>query len=551
MSKTGSIAGVATAFGLGMAMMWALDRGGSSAAATAAGPEASSGAIAVVEGPRQVNEGAARVDLYVMSQCPYGVEAEKAFKPVVADLGADLDLRIEYIGSSGPDGELGSLHGQPEVMGNIAQLCAMKYSPKWFEFIECQNENWKAVDSNWDACGKRLGVPADKLAACVGGEEGKGLLRESYARAEKAKANGSPTIHIGGKDYEGSRKPADLMRAICNEYQGNKPAACTNIPELPKVNVTLLGDKRCGEDCDLDQLSKQVRRVIGNPVITQVDYGSEEGKKLFAEIKPIELPALVFDETLAQDVEAAMKIVQGSREVGKKRVLSAGEWSPACVDKDGCKLDECKNKLMCRAEEPNKLEVFVMSQCPYGVKGLDAMKAVLDNFKEARAAAKDKKVPELTFQVHFVGNEEEGKLTSLHGQPEVDENIREACAAQHYPKDYKFMDYVWCRNKDIMSESWEGCASADKGFDVAVIKKCFEGEEGKKLMSASFAHADKLGFSASPTWLVNGKYQFSGIDAETIKKNVCAHNKLPGCEKDLTAALPDPGGAAPQGASCD
>ena len=269
----------------------------------------------------------------------------------------------------------------------------------------------------------------------------------------------------------------------------------------------------------------------------------ERGKKLFAEIKPIELPALIFDETLAQDVDAAMKIVQGSREVGKKRVLSAGEWSPTCVDKDGCKLDECKNKLMCRAEEPNKLEVFVMSQCPYGVKGLDAMQAVLQNFKEARVASKDKKVPELAFQIHFVGNEEEGKLTSLHGQPEVDENIREACAAKHYAKDHKFMEYVWCRNKDIMSTSWEGCASTEKGFDVEVIKKCFEGEEGKKLMSASFAYADKLGFSGDKLAKADGQLTLHGVTKPvtlTFTQFKCGEHpvyKKHYCAGDATATI--------------
>ena len=87
----------------------------------------------------------------------------------------------------------------------------------------------------------------------------------------------------------------------------------------------------------------------------------------------------------------------------------------------------------------------------------------------------------------------------------------------------------------------------EKGFDVEKMKKCFEGSEGKKLLAKSFAYSQKLGFGASPTWLVNGKFQFSGIDAETIKKNVCAHNKLPGCENDLSSATPvaQPGAAEP------
>jgi hypothetical protein len=34
---------------------------------------------------------------------------------------------------------------------------------------------------------------------------------------------------------------------------------------------------------------------------------------------------------------------------------------------------------------------------------------------------------------------------------------------------------------------------------------------------------------------VNNKYKFSGIDAETVRKNLCDHNKdLKGCENKLS-----------------
>jgi hypothetical protein len=30
--------------------------------------------------------------------------------------------------------------------------------------------------------------------------------------------------------------------------------------------------------------------------------------------------------------------------------------------------------------------------------------------------------------------------------------------------------------------------------------------------------------------VANGKYKFSGVEAADIKSNMCAHNKLDGCE---------------------
>ena len=186
---------------------------------------------------------------------------------------------------------------------------------------------------------------------------------------------------------------------------------------------------------------------------------------------------------------------------------------------------------MCRKEAANRLEVFVMSQCPYGVKGLDAMQEVLKNFGD-----------KLEFAVHFIGDgSASAGFKSMHGQGEVDEDLREVCAAKHYPKNNKFMDYVWCRDKDIRGSDWKKCAGGSTGIDAKVIETCSTGEEGKKLLEQEFALSSSLGIGASPTWLTNGRFKFSGVDPETIRKNVCDHNKaLKGCENKLTGSSGPP-----------
>src|SRR6201999_4145543 len=117
-----------------------------------------------------------------------------------------------------------------------------------------------------------------------------------------------------------------------------------------------------------------VKSKVGNPVVTTVDYLSPEGKKLFDQIKPANLPALVFDGTLDADKDAAQAFSRGIKAAGSYKVLATGGWNPACADEGGCRLEECKATMQCRAEIPKKLDAFVMSQCPFGVKGLDAMK---------------------------------------------------------------------------------------------------------------------------------------------------------------------------------
>jgi len=518
MNKSTAVLGFILSFVAGMMLMWGIHQRGEG------GIQADKSGSTPVEGATKPNSGAVKAEFFVMSQCPYGVQAINGIIDAAEKLGPDVDLHIDYIGTTGADGNLSSMHGPNEVAGDIAQLCSMKHAPSsYLKIFACQNKNSREVGTNWESCAKEAGAPADKIAGCVNGDEGKKLLSESFQRSQQRNATGSPTIYIAGKKYSGQRKGTDFLRAICAEYTGKKPAVCQNIPESPKVNVTILTDKRCA-DCNVNRYEGMLKSRIGSPVIKTVDYSDPEGQKLYADTKPGNLPVLIFDKTLDADKDAMAALSRGMKPAGNWKVVQVGgEWNPVCAGDGGCDKEECKNTLGCRTEVPNKLEVFVMSQCPYGVKALNAMEEVLKNFKN-----------KIDFRVHFIGGGDATTgLSSMHGQGEVDEDLREACAIKHYAKDYRWMDYVLCRNKNIRDTNWQACATGEIKADV--IKKCAEGDEGKELLAAEFAIASGMGIGASPTWLANNRFKFSGIDAETVRKNLCEHNKdLKGCENKLS-----------------
>jgi len=484
------------------------------------------------------NPGAVKVEFFVMSQCPYGVQVMNGVKDTIDALGPDVDFRFDFIGTKGPNGELTSMHGPAEVTGDIVQLCAAKQAPAAaLNMIFCQNKKPAEVATNWEACAKEANIPVEPLRTCLNGEEGKTLLSESFARASARGARGSPTMFVADKPYQGRRGPKDFMRGICNEFKGEaQPASCKSLPEQPKVNVTVISDKRC-TDCNPDRLVGMLSNQIGKPVITQLDYGDAEGRKLYDQVAPAGdamLPLVLFDDTLKGDADAMTGLGRHLRPMGAMQTLNTGaSFQPACVNEGGCKLPQCQNTLACRKEESKKLEVFVMSQCPYGVKALNAMQEVLANFDD------------LDFNVNFIGSgAAKTGLTSMHGQAEVDEDIRELCAIKKYPKKAKYMDYVICRNQDIRSTDWEKCAT--NGIDAKVLKACAEGDEGKKLLEENFKIANGMGIGSSPTWLANNKFKFAGVDAQTIKTNLCAHNPtMKGCDKTLSAGA---GPAVPAGA---
>lgn len=156
-----------------------------------------------------------------------------------------------------------------------------------------------------------------------------------------------------------------------------------------------------------------------------------------------------------------------------------------------------------KAEKP-EVKLFVMSQCPFGTIAEAAIKPVLD-------------LLEFDFTLYFIANEmPDGSFNSLHGQPEVDEDIRQLCAVKYYPDTY--MDYISCVNKDYRNLPWESCIEEN---NMPKIKECLEGEEGKQLLSENIQEANKRGIGGSPTLMINDIAYQGERTAESYKQAVC------------------------------
>jgi hypothetical protein len=175
--------------------------------------------------------------------------------------------------------------------------------------------------------------------------------------------------------------------------------------------------------------------------------------------------------------------------------------------------------------------MFVMSQCPYGAQAMMAAAEIAPVFGA-----------DLKVNVHFIGDGDVSSLQSMHGPAEVEEDIREICAAKKYAKDNQFLKYLACRSKDYKSMEWKACAK-EAGMDEAVIQACYDGE-GKQLLADSFKFAASLGIGASPTFLGNGNREFNAVAAADLQKQFCTDNpSFKGCSATITAADPAAAGA--------
>jgi hypothetical protein len=497
----------------------------------------------------------ATLEMFVMSQCPYGIQVENAIAPVKEKLGGALDVQIQFIGQKKEDGTFTSLHGEPEVKGNTAQLCAGKQKPeKMLDFILCQNEDKSKIPENWKDCGSKLGFDAAALESCVGGEEGKQLLAASFDLAKEKKARSSPTMFLDGQPYKGGRKSNDFMRAICATYGDQAPPPCKEIPEAPVINAIFLSDDRCKE-CDIHPLEDKLKVQMPGLKVEYLDVKSADGKTKYDELAAADpnfklLPAVLLttaDVEKDADTQNSLKrYLVPVANTAYTMLRVGGKFDPKAeicdnsVDDDAdslvdCGDDGCASQLICREAIPGKLDLFVMSRCPYGAKALIATHDLIDAFAS-----------DVDLTVHFIGDVKDGALTSMHGQAEVDDDIREVCAQAKYPKDYQFLDYMACFSRDYKNADWKACAVEAK-MDPNVIQSCFDGE-GKELLKKSFASAQELNIGSSPTFLINNKRTFNAVAPDALQKQICQDNpSFAGCGAAVSSTVPAPANAAAGG----
>ena len=158
-------------------------------------------------------------------------------------------------------------------------------------------------------------------------------------------------------------------------------------------------------------------------------------------------------------------------------------------------LEELLASRIARMGKPT-VELFVMSYCPYGVQAEEKLIPIVKAFGT-----------QIDFKLQFIAQEKVKPsaqditpFTSLHGYPEVAENIRQLLIAQEYPD--RYLDYIVCRGKKL-NKSWEACAEK-LGIDVERIQELFDAPEAEELFRKNIKRAAALGIRASPTILVDG-----------------------------------------------
>lgn len=139
------------------------------------------------------------MDLFVMTQCPYGVRAENFVIQAKKEgtFPADKTLNLRYIVDYSPEKGFNSMHGSGEWEEAVRQLLIAKYYPgKFWKYLEIRNKDYRS--SRWDKAMEQAGIDVKKIMKKFDGE-GLELLKEHAAYAKQFGISASPTVLWEGK----------------------------------------------------------------------------------------------------------------------------------------------------------------------------------------------------------------------------------------------------------------------------------------------------------------------------------------------------------------
>lgn len=258
-------------------------------------------------------------DLYIMSQCPYGIQALAGFVEFVKEF-KDIDWKIQFIGTIEDDTSFSSLHGVQEVEDEMMWLAIKElYPEKWMEFLEIRSREFVPTLSLI----KKLKIDSGKIQKWI---EKKGMseLKSHYQRSNRLNIKASPTLLVNNIAADISLSKDRLVKYHC-EKTSSISSVCSKVPQCIDDNDCKKKGKigRCGQDGNCifkDAVPFKFTVLVADSTYQNPEYAvittteelfpganvnvvklsSPEGRELIGKFKPIALPFYLFSNEVKQ-----------------------------------------------------------------------------------------------------------------------------------------------------------------------------------------------------------------------------------------------------------
>ena len=397
-----------------------------------------------------------------------------------------LTLKHHILLSKGKDGKWSSRKGEAELQEAARIAVVQELYPEKIR-LYLMARSLDISFHGWQGAARFAGIDPEKLDKQVRDRKAKAFEQEAAYSASTGVT--MPSLLLNGVVYTAKPEPLMLLEKINAALPEKTRVALPPAPKssAPKMWVAVAEDGLAAEPL---RMTKALGRIFGDTDAgaTKVVYGSSDFKKNFGGLKLDSLPAYLFkDEPITEET---LRAATGMP------VLKTGGYLVFADSSEGAYYPERKRK--------NKvLELFVMSQCPYGVM---AEQTIID-------AMEAKSMPEgVQVRLHYIveAEEQDGKLSfsSMHGDSEWEENARQLLIQSKHPE--KLWAYLKARNGDTRSSDWESAAKT-AGLQPEWISKNFE--EAKKLLAEDAKVAQGYKISASPTFVWEGRSVLPGMGA--------------------------------------
>ncbi|MGV8086748.1 MAG: DsbA family protein [Candidatus Woesearchaeota archaeon] len=180
------------------------------------------------------------VELFVMSHCPYGTQAEKGILPAIRTLDDTIDFKIRFV--------YYAMHGELEVKEQLTQHCIQtEQSDKYLKYLACFLNSSDGGSASWsNTCLTQVGVDKTALESCKTDADTEFNVMKNFndqaswlngrfpkfdtdlALNTKYGIGGSPTLVINGVQSNAGRDSVSYLNAICAAFN-NAPEECTAV----------------------------------------------------------------------------------------------------------------------------------------------------------------------------------------------------------------------------------------------------------------------------------------------------------------------------------
>ncbi len=155
-----------------------------------------------------------KIELFIMTHCPYGTQSEKAIIPAIKAIGTKADVKIRFVHYF--------MHGDKEEAETYTQVCIREeQSAKYLDYLSCFLE-----DGNSTRCLKKVGIDQTKLAACVK-DKAKTYYADDSKLSNQYGVQGSPTLIVNGVESSFDRSSVGALSVICSAFN-TAPSECTS-----------------------------------------------------------------------------------------------------------------------------------------------------------------------------------------------------------------------------------------------------------------------------------------------------------------------------------